>query len=203
MLEKRDLAITQKISLLSNFADEAGRQGAQRLGKTLGLRVEIEETKVEAISRLEITSRYGQKDVMASATFTEVFGELPGTSFVLLQRDSALRIISEVTGAKPERPVSLSAFTPQIVLKRIGESLSITFFEGLAILLRRNAQPRLSAPEVIFDTWDNTLSSMTQQISIKGDNLFSFWLRFCCIIGNDRHEGIHLYFVDQELLKII
>src|SRR5262245_42502353 len=141
MLDKRDVALIQKMNLLNNFAEEAGKQGAHRLSKSLGVRFESEESKAESISSPEIASRFSFKDVMAASTFTGVHGDLPGTSFVLIQRDHALRIIAETTGAKPERPVSLSAFTPQIVLKRIGENLSLTFYEGLSILTRRIAQP--------------------------------------------------------------
>jgi hypothetical protein len=201
MLEKRDIALKKRMNLLNSFAEQAGRQGTHQLSKSLGVRFEPEESKAESITISEIASRFGFKDVMAASIFTRVHGDLPGTSLALIQRDHALRIIAEATGAKPERPVSLSAFTPQIVLKRIGENLSLTFYQGLAILTGCMAQPRLSAPEVLFDTWDNALHTMVQQFPTKTENLYIFWLRFCCIIGNERHPGVHLYFVDQELFK--
>jgi hypothetical protein len=203
MLDKRDVALSQRINILANLAEEAGRQGTRRLSENLNLNVESEECKVDLIPRSEIVTRFAVRDIMAAAVFTHVFGELPGYSFVLIQRDSVLRIISEAIGAKPERPVSLSAFTPQIVLKQMGEILSITFFEGLAILLQQPSMPRLSAPEVFFDTWDNTLERMAQQISTESDNLYTFHLRFCCIIGKERFPATHIYFVDQEMLKQI
>ncbi|MEW6730945.1 MAG: hypothetical protein AB1489_06385 [Acidobacteriota bacterium] len=200
MLEKRDGTIDRQISLLSGLAEEAGRQGVRRVGLSLNLNLEAEESKVELIARSEIISRFSFKDVMATGIFTQVLGVLPGTSFVLIPRDNALRIIAGATGAKPDRPVSLSAFTPQLVLKRIGENFSLTYFEGIAIMLQRAVRPRLTAPEVIFDAWDTTLNQMTQRLSTNSNNLYIFWLRFCCIIGNERCQGVHLYLVDQELL---
>lgn len=201
MLDKRSAAALQQLNLLSSLAEEAGRQGVRRLSENLMIEVEAEEGKVELVGRNEVASRFSFTNVMAASIFTEVVGELPGTSFVLIPRDNALRIIAGATGAGPDRPVSLSAFTPQIVLKRIGESFSMTYFEGMAILLQRPVRPRLTAPEVIFDTWDTTLNVMSQRLPKDSHNFYTFWLRFCCIIGNERCQGVHLYFVKEELMN--
>src|SRR5262245_65321863 len=111
MLEKRDIALIKRMNLLNSFAEQAGRQGTHRLSKSLGVRFEAEESKAESIALSDIATRFSFKDVMAASIYTRVQGELPGTSFALIQRDHALRIIAEATGAKPERPVSMSAFT--------------------------------------------------------------------------------------------
>jgi hypothetical protein len=200
MLEKRDAAALQQLNSLSQLAQEAGRQGARRVSERLNIKVEAEDGKADIIARAEIAKRFSFKDVMAASIYTEVKGELPGASFVLIPRDNALRIIAGATGARPDRPVSLSAFTPQYVLKQIGESFARTYFEGIAIYLQRPARVRMTAPEVIFDAWDTTLNTMAQRLPARGDRLYTFWLRFSFTIGDERCQGVQLYFIEQGLL---
>jgi chemotaxis protein CheY-P-specific phosphatase CheC len=202
MLDKRDAATLQKQKSLDGLAEEAGHQSARRLTEVINVKTEAEESKVELVKRAEVNERFSFKDVMAAAIFTQAKGDLPGSSFVLIPRDNALRIVMGATGARPDRPVSMSAFTAQIVLKQIGEHLAKTYFEGIAIMLQRAARLRLTAPEVIFDAWDSTLTIMAARLPKECDDLYTFWLRFCCVIGNERCQGVHLYFVDKNLLNI-
>lgn len=200
-LAKKRADIVRQVNILGDLAKEVGRLAALRLTNSLGIKVEAQDASVEPIGLEEIRDRYSFKDVMGVAVFTKVQGELPGTGFVLIQRENALKIITGAIGARPERPVSLSAFTPQIVLKHIGETLSITFCEGLSIILKRPMLPRLSAPEVFFDTWDNTLGSMVEQLPTDEEVLYAFRLTFCSILGDDRCPGTHLYLVRRNLLS--
>src|ERR1051326_1393329 len=116
MLDKRDAASLQQINTLSQLAQEAGRQGARRLSDSLGVKFEAEEGKIDVVARDQIVSRFSFKDVMATSIFTQVKGDLPGASFVLIPRDNAVRIVGGAIGAKPDRPVSLSALDRKSVV---------------------------------------------------------------------------------------
>lgn len=202
MLDKRDAAKLQQIGTLSTMVQEAGRQAARRLSERLQLKVEAQDNQIVRVMRKDIVKIYGYENVMATGVYTQVKGELPASSMVLIPRDSAVRIVAGATGANPERPVSLSAFTPQMVLKEIGEVWAVTFFEGVAILIQKATRLRLATPEVLFDSWNNTLTAMSDKISADNQELVALWIKFFCMVGAEQCYGVHIYFIEPEIIGI-
>lgn len=202
MLDRKELFAGRQLTMLDSLSQKSSFQAVSVASKKLNLNIKVQDAKVYFLSIKDIKDQLNFTDTIAVAVSTEIKGQLPATSLLLISKDNALNIIASTIGAKSDRPLSFFSFTPQIVLKILAESFATSFAKNLSLTFPGEADSLVSTPEVFFDNWSKNLEIVfSRACSNVNDYYVVFTLMFNTIINNNNCQGFQLYLLDRSVLQ--
>ncbi|MFY9224713.1 MAG: hypothetical protein WAQ98_18715 [Blastocatellia bacterium] len=202
MLDRKELFAGRQLTMLDSLSQKSSFQAVSVASKKLNLNIKVQDAKVYFLSIKDIKDQLNFTDTIAVAVSTEIKGQLPATSLLLISKDNALNIIASTIGAKSDRPISFFSFTPQMVLKILAESFATSFAKNLSLTFPGEADSLVSTPEVFFDNWSKNLEIVFSRVcSNINDYYVVFTLMFNTIINNNNYQGFQLYLLDRSVLQ--
>ncbi|MBK7995958.1 MAG: hypothetical protein IPK14_22045 [Blastocatellia bacterium] len=202
MLDRKELFAGRQLTMLDSLSQKSSFQAVSVASKKLNLNIKAQDAKVYFLSIKDIKDQLNFTDTIAVAVSTEIKGQLPATSLLLISKDNALNIIASTIGAKSDRPISFFSFTPQMVLKILAESFATSFAKNLSLTFPGEADSLVSTPEVFFDNWSKNLETVfSRACSNINDYYVVFTLIFNTIINNNNCQGFQLYLLDRSVLQ--
>jgi hypothetical protein len=195
--------VAEKIQLILNsLAGTASIQGTNLIKERLKLDISVQSSNVYLFTHKEIKDQISTtSNVMTAGIFTPVMGDLPGAGFLMLTKEKATKLVLSYIGARADHPIYLPAFTSQLILKMLTESLTLSFAKAVAKAFQRKPNPLIGAPEAFFDTWGNTLDLMFAQLNdSETDVYFIFIVGFVFSIEKTDHQGFYFYLINKNLL---